>query len=140
MTWWHRLFRRRKNEADLEKELRFHLDQHANDLIAQGHSPGEAQRLARLALGGPEQVKENCRCLADDRRRGGRYRSERLQRGTPQSLSAIPAEPGSGDARRGANAGRSGEPLYCVPAKRPRPGCESTGIGSAFSRRQQFPV
>src|SRR5215813_14027981 len=61
MTWLHRLFHRRKNEEELEKELRFHLDLHTNDLIAQGHSPEEARRQARLALGGPEQVKEMCR-------------------------------------------------------------------------------
>jgi macrolide transport system ATP-binding/permease protein len=61
MTWWHRLFQRRKNEEELEKELRFHLDQHTSDLMAQGYSAGEARRQARLALGGPEQVKEMCR-------------------------------------------------------------------------------
>ncbi|MGB7924454.1 MAG: ABC transporter permease [Pyrinomonadaceae bacterium] len=61
MRWWHRLFRRRNNEEELEKELRFHLDQHTSDLIAQGYSPEEARRQARLALGGPEQVKEKCR-------------------------------------------------------------------------------
>jgi putative ABC transport system permease protein len=61
MMWLHRLFRRRKQEEELEKEVRFHLDQHTNDLIAQGHSPEEARRQARLALGGPEQVKELCR-------------------------------------------------------------------------------
>src|SRR5262245_65375233 len=48
-------------EEELEKELRFHLDQHAADLIAQGKDPEEARRHARLALGGPEQVKEKCR-------------------------------------------------------------------------------
>jgi putative ABC transport system permease protein len=48
-------------EEDLEKELRFHLDQHTADLIAQGLDPGEARRQARLAMGGPEQVKEQCR-------------------------------------------------------------------------------
>ncbi|HEY0098755.1 MAG TPA: ABC transporter permease [Pyrinomonadaceae bacterium] len=61
MTWWHRLVRRRKYEEELEKELRFHLDQHTDDLIAQGYSPAEARRQARLALGGTEQVKEKCR-------------------------------------------------------------------------------
>ncbi len=61
MTWWHRLWRRREMEEQLEKELRFHLDQQAADLIAQGHPPGEAQRQAALALGGAEQVKESCR-------------------------------------------------------------------------------
>ena len=48
-------------EEDLEKELRFHLDEHVNQLIAQGYAPDVAQRNARLALGGREQVKEECR-------------------------------------------------------------------------------
>jgi predicted permease len=48
-------------EEHLEKELRFHLDQHVSELIAQGHNPEEARRQATLALGGPEQVKEYCR-------------------------------------------------------------------------------
>jgi len=61
MNWWQRLTRRTKMEDQLEKELRFHLEQHTSELIAQGHSPAEARRRARLALGGPEQVKENCR-------------------------------------------------------------------------------
>ena len=61
MTWWHRLWRRRQMEEQLEKELRFHQDQHTADLIAQGHDPDDARRQARLALGGPEQVKEKCR-------------------------------------------------------------------------------
>ena len=60
-TWAHRLFRRNKLEEQLDKEMRFHLDEHANDLIARGYEPGEARREARLALGGPEQVKEECR-------------------------------------------------------------------------------
>ncbi len=37
MTWWHRLRRRSQLEEQLEKELRFHLDQYASDLIACGH-------------------------------------------------------------------------------------------------------
>src|SRR5215471_2604778 len=61
MSWWHRLWLRKKMEEELEKELRFHLDQHTSDLIAQGLAPEEARRRARLALGGPEQVKEECR-------------------------------------------------------------------------------
>ena len=61
MSWWQRLWRRRQMEEHLEKELRFHLDQHVSELIAQGHNPEEARRQATLALGGPEQVKEYCR-------------------------------------------------------------------------------
>src|SRR5215475_7445224 len=74
MKWWRRLFRRRNQEEELEKELRFHLDQHTADLIAQGLAPEEARRRARLALGGPEQVKEQCRDA-----RGTRWVEDLLQ-------------------------------------------------------------
>ncbi len=74
MSWWSRLLRRSRMEEQLEKELRFHLDQHENALIARGHSPAQARREARLALGGPEQVKEKCRDA-----RGTRWAEEMLQ-------------------------------------------------------------
>jgi predicted permease len=61
-------------EEQLEKELRFHLDQHANHLIAQGSTADLARRNARLALGGPEQVKEKCRDA-----RGTRWLEDLLQ-------------------------------------------------------------
>lgn len=74
MNWWQRLLRRREMEHQLEKELRFHLDEHAGELIARGLSPDKARRQARLALGGPEQVKENCRDA-----RGTRWLEDLLQ-------------------------------------------------------------
>jgi predicted permease len=61
MTWWQRLRKSKKLEEQLEKELRFHLHEHQADLIARGQTPEQARRQARLALGGPEQVKEGCR-------------------------------------------------------------------------------
>ena len=48
-------------QKQLEKELRFHLDQHAGDVMARGATPEEARREARRALGGQERVKEKCR-------------------------------------------------------------------------------
>jgi ABC-type antimicrobial peptide transport system permease subunit len=45
----------------LEKELRFHVDQRADDMIARGCTPDEARRQALLSLGGLEQVKETYR-------------------------------------------------------------------------------
>jgi predicted permease len=88
MNWWQRLLRRRKMEDQLERELRFHLEQHAGELIAQGHSPEEARRQARLAIGGPEQVKENCRDA-----RGTRWLEDFLQdfRYAIRSLRSQPA-------------------------------------------------
>src|SRR3979411_1391650 len=61
MTWWHRLWRRNQMDEQLEKELRFHLEQNTTDLIAQGYGPAEPRRQARLLMGGPQQVKEECR-------------------------------------------------------------------------------
>ena len=57
MSW----FSRRRDEQNLQKELRFHLEQHTADLIARGIDPVEARRRARIELGGPEQVMELCR-------------------------------------------------------------------------------
>ena len=74
MSWWKRLWRRRQMEAQLEKELSFHLEQHTAQLVAQGQAPEEARRQARLALGGPEQVKEKCRDA-----RGTRWLEDLLQ-------------------------------------------------------------
>src|SRR5262245_26539237 len=74
MRWLRRLFSRRKQEEELEKELRFHLDQHTADLTAQGLDPEEARLRARLALGGAEQVKEQCRDA-----RGTRWLEDLLQ-------------------------------------------------------------
>ena len=68
MNWWRRLRHRGALERDLERELRFHLDQHAADLVARGAGPEEARREARLKLGGPEQVKERCRDARGTRR------------------------------------------------------------------------
>jgi len=61
-------------DQQLDKELRFHLEQHAADLIARGHDPAEARRQARLAFGGPEQVREECRDA-----RGTRWLEDLLQ-------------------------------------------------------------
>jgi hypothetical protein len=61
-------------EAQLEKELSFHLEQHTLELVARGIAPEEARRQARLALGGPEQVKEKCRDA-----RGTRWLEDLLQ-------------------------------------------------------------
>jgi hypothetical protein len=61
MTWWRRLRNRHALDTQLDRELRFHIEQHAADLIAGGIDPVEAQRRARLEIGGPEQVKEQCR-------------------------------------------------------------------------------
>ena len=88
MRWWTRLYRRNQMEDQLEKELRFHLDQHASDLVARGLAPDEARREARLSLGGPEQVKEACRDA-----RGTRWLEDLVQ-DTRHALRTFRQKPG----------------------------------------------
>jgi putative ABC transport system permease protein len=61
MNWWQRLGRRKDLDEQLDKEVRFQVEQHTAELIARGVDPTEARRRVRLALGGPEHVKEECR-------------------------------------------------------------------------------
>jgi predicted permease len=56
-----RFLRRRSANRDLQREVEFHLDAHIADLMRAGLTRDEAARQARLALGGPEQVKEDTR-------------------------------------------------------------------------------
>src|SRR5262245_21302130 len=48
-------------EAGVTEELRFHIEQYAEDLVRSGVSPEEARRRARMELGGINTVKEECR-------------------------------------------------------------------------------
>ena len=88
MNWLRRLLQRPKLEERLDKELRFHLAQHEADLVARGYTLDEAQRQARLALGGPEQVKEACRDT-----RGTRW-LEDLAQDSRYALRALRQKPG----------------------------------------------
>ncbi len=59
--WVRRLreFRRGEaREAEMDTEVRFHLEMEEAELIRSGLSPAAARRQARLAFGGVEQVKE----------------------------------------------------------------------------------
>ncbi|HEY1338585.1 MAG TPA: ABC transporter permease, partial [Bryobacteraceae bacterium] len=48
-------------ERDLDDELSFHREAYIDRLQAQGHSRGEAKRIARLEFGGFSQMKESSR-------------------------------------------------------------------------------
>ncbi|MGC2659341.1 MAG: ABC transporter permease [Bryobacteraceae bacterium] len=61
MNWLRRLLGRARLEAELEKELRFHLEEQTDDLLASGRSLTEAQSQTKIKFGGPEQIKEQCR-------------------------------------------------------------------------------
>ncbi|MGC1361581.1 MAG: ABC transporter permease [Silvibacterium sp.] len=55
------LFRRNATEEELNEELRFHFEHEVEKYRKSGMSDEEARRRARLAFGGQEQVKEDCR-------------------------------------------------------------------------------
>src|ERR1700685_3055211 len=55
------LLKRKRVEAELEDELRFHFDQQVEKLVHAGLTREEAARRTRLSFGGIDQVKEECR-------------------------------------------------------------------------------
>src|SRR6266702_2997925 len=55
------LFRWAQADQELDDELRDHLERKTEEYVAKGIAPEEAQRRARLDLGGAEKVKEECR-------------------------------------------------------------------------------
>jgi hypothetical protein len=61
MSWWKSLFRKGALDAQLDSELRFHVEKLVNDYIAGGMAPEEARRQAVLEFGGREQIKEELR-------------------------------------------------------------------------------
>jgi putative ABC transport system permease protein len=56
-----RLFNKSRAEHELDKELRFHLEQQVAANLEAGMSPQEARRRARLEFGGLDRVKEEVR-------------------------------------------------------------------------------
>ena len=61
MSWWKSLFPNGASEAQMNSELRFHIDELTEANIAAGMTPEEARRRAILEFGGHEQLKEELR-------------------------------------------------------------------------------
>jgi putative ABC transport system permease protein len=61
MEWWKSLFRKRALDAQLDSELRFHIEELTEANIAAGLPLEEARRRAVLEFGGREQIKEELR-------------------------------------------------------------------------------
>jgi predicted permease len=55
------LLKHKEVEQELDEELRFHFYREVEKLMKRGMTEDEAKRQARLAFGGHEQVKEDCR-------------------------------------------------------------------------------
>jgi putative ABC transport system permease protein len=61
MPWWKSLFRKHDLDAQLDSELRFHIETLVDENIAAGMAPQEARRQAMLEFGGHQQIKEDLR-------------------------------------------------------------------------------
>ena len=86
------LSRRRDFEDGMSEELRFHVEQYKEELVRSGVSPEKAVRMIRAELGGPINIKEDCReafgvHFFDEFRRQLTYAS-RLLRKTPAFTAA----------------------------------------------------
>jgi putative ABC transport system permease protein len=61
MYWLSRLFQRSKQDAELDAELRFHVEQQTAENISAGMNADEARRQALAQFGGLEYMKEETR-------------------------------------------------------------------------------
>jgi putative ABC transport system permease protein len=61
VRWLARLLHKSQAESELDRELRFHLEQQIADNVAAGLSAEEARRRAQQEFGGIERVKEEVR-------------------------------------------------------------------------------
>src|SRR6187397_2822480 len=82
------IFRRGRWEDDLADELAFHVEERASHYAAEGLSPEEALRRARLEFGGVEGCKERCREV-----RGARWIDE-LSRNMVYAVRSVRKNPG----------------------------------------------
>jgi len=60
-TWWRAAMREAQVNAQVEEELRFHVESYAEDLMRSGLLREEAMRQARVELGSVVAGRENCR-------------------------------------------------------------------------------
>jgi hypothetical protein len=85
------LLRRRAAEAEMEAEMRFHLEMEIAERVAAGVPPEEARREARLAFGAVERYREEGRDArgvraCEDFLRDLRYAARGLRRSPAASV------------------------------------------------------
>jgi predicted permease len=60
-SWLEIAFHRSRMESEMDAEMRFHIEAHAEELMRRGVPRAEALERSRLAFGGQAQVEEECR-------------------------------------------------------------------------------
>lgn len=60
-SWWRDLFRRRQLDAELDDEIRYHIEREIEELVAAGVSRPEARRRALAEFGAVAAIKEEVR-------------------------------------------------------------------------------
>src|SRR6266513_3642250 len=60
-SWLRSMMHRSRMESEMDAELRFHVEEFAEDLVRSGVPRDEALRRARIEFGGIESAKEECR-------------------------------------------------------------------------------
>lgn len=60
-TWWGAIAHPRRTAAQIDEELRFHIESYAEDLLRGGIPREEAMRRANAALGSATAIRENAR-------------------------------------------------------------------------------
>jgi predicted permease len=93
-AWLRSVFLRGRREADLDEELRFHVDRETERLVADGVPPAEAKLQARRAFGAVELVKEQSRdargtTFVDHLARDTRHAARRLGRDWRFTMAAV---------------------------------------------------
>src|SRR5215472_11445145 len=61
MSWWKRIFSRRQIYGELSEEIRGHIEERVEELVARGMSQKNAEAAARREFGNMTKVEEESR-------------------------------------------------------------------------------
>src|SRR2546423_14971922 len=91
-SWVQAMLRRSRMESEMDAELRFHIEEFAEDLVRGGLSRQEAMRRGRVGVGGIERAKEGCRderrvSLVDSLMQGMRFSVRQIRRNSRFTLA-----------------------------------------------------